>query len=88
MDLSNIFFINPSYLVSLVILAIALGWYSRLTSLVKANVLFFIFAADQLFFRVIDDSPGAQPLRLVGQMIYFGLFLVIMLVMDKLRERG
>lgn len=58
----------------MVLFAIVLGYYTNFASIIRWNFLFFIFAADQLLFRLIDN---AEPGRLLGQMVYFGAFLGI-----------
>ena len=81
-------FLPPIYLVSLIVSGIATGLIFRhvtkVSSLLDAGILFLVFTISQLIFRIISNE---MPERLIGQAIYFILFLVVVWVTVKVKER-
>jgi hypothetical protein len=85
--LADILFLeSPIYLISLLPLAIFVGLLKevRVWHPIIAFTLFAMFATDQLIFRL---AGNLEPNRLLGQLIYFGLFCLMTAIVVKIRNR-
>ena len=74
-------FLPPVYLVTLFFSAVITGltfdYINQKPFILASGTLFFIFTLSQLVYRILDHN---QPERLVGQFIYYILFLAVVYV--------
>lgn len=83
----EIFFLPPIYIATLFVSAVLVGLMSDFVSdrvILGSGVLFTIFTVSQLIYRILEN---AMPERLIGQLVYFLLFLLIVFVAKKVKAR-
>lgn len=83
----DILFLPINYLVVLFLTGVIVGWVfpSRQRHVRVALFLFTLYMLPQIIFRFTED---AQPIRAIGQYIYYALFSVIALVIQYVKERN
>lgn len=81
-------FLPPIYLLSLLFSGIVIGilsdYLSQKRFVLAAGSLFGLFTVSQLVFRILEN---AMPERLVGQLIYFMLFLLVVYLAGLFKDR-
>lgn len=80
-------FLPPVYLLTLAVSAIVTGltfdYINQKPFIMASAGLFTIFTVSQLVFRILENS---MPERLVGQLIYYLLFLAIVFITRKAKD--
>jgi hypothetical protein len=81
-------FLPPIYLITLlasgVITGLTFDYLNQKPFIVASGTLFGIFTVSQLVYRFLDN---AQPERLVGQFIYYLIFLVVIYTTRVLKDK-
>lgn len=81
-------FLPPEYFVALVASAIVTGlifdYISRTSFLLATAALFGVFTISQFIFRYLTHT---EPERLLGQTTYFILFLFLVFLTKKIKDR-
>jgi hypothetical protein len=71
-------FLPPAYLLTVVFSGIVTGltfdYIKQKPFILSTFILFFIFFVSQLIYRILEHL---EPGRLVGQIIYFTIFLIV-----------
>lgn len=81
-------FLEPLYLVVVIVSGILVGLiFDQMANfyiLRSSFILIFLFSIGQIIFRIVLE---AEPLRLVGQLVYYIIFLFSILLANRLRDK-